>query len=58
MLCPSSHRHELLIALIEVLDELVVSEQVHEALLADTGKRVELVEVAWEAGFDPAEFGL
>jgi len=48
----------LLIALIEVLDELVVSEQVHEALLADTGKRVELVEVAWEAGFDPAEFGL
>jgi len=44
--------------LTEVLDELVASEEVREALKADTGKRVELAEVAREAGFDPAEFGL
>jgi antitoxin StbD len=44
--------------LTEVLDELVASEEVREALEADTGKRVELAEVAREAGFDPAEFGL
>ncbi len=42
----------------EVLDELVASEEVHEALLEDTGKRAELADVASEAGFDPAEFGL
>ncbi len=44
--------------LTEVLDELVASEEVREALEADTGKRVELADVAREAGFDPAEFGL
>lgn len=44
--------------LIEVLDELVASEEVREALAKDTGKRVELADVAREAGFDPAEFGL
>lgn len=43
---------------IEVLDELVASEEVREALAKDTGKRVELADVAREAGFDPAEFGL
>jgi antitoxin StbD len=43
---------------IEILDELVASEEVREALAADTGMRVELVDVAREAGFDPAEFGL
>jgi PHD/YefM family antitoxin component YafN of YafNO toxin-antitoxin module len=42
----------------EVLDELVASEEVREALAKDTGKRVELADVAREAGFDPAEFGL
>jgi len=42
----------------EVLDELVASEEVREALEADTGKRIELSDVAREAGFDPAEFGL
>jgi PHD/YefM family antitoxin component YafN of YafNO toxin-antitoxin module len=44
--------------LTEVLDELVASEEVREALEADTGKRIELSDVAREAGFDPAEFGL
>jgi len=52
------HRQKLSAVLIEVLDELVASEQVRAALEADTGKRVELAEVAREAGFDPAEFGL
>lgn len=42
----------------EVLDELVVSEEVREALAADSGKRVELADVAWKAGFNPAVFGL
>jgi hypothetical protein len=42
----------------EVLDELVVSEQVCDALAVDPGKRVELADVAREAGFDPAKFGL
>jgi antitoxin StbD len=42
----------------EILDELVASEEVREAIAQDTGKRVELVDVAREAGFDPAEFGL
>lgn len=44
--------------LTEVLDELVASEEVREALAEDTGRRVELADVAREAGFDPAEFGL
>jgi hypothetical protein len=44
--------------LVEVLDELVASEEVREALAKDTGERVELAEVAREAGFDPGEFGL
>jgi antitoxin StbD len=44
--------------LTEVLDELVASEEVREALSKDTGKRIELADVASEAGFDPAEFGL
>jgi PHD/YefM family antitoxin component YafN of YafNO toxin-antitoxin module len=42
----------------EILDELVASEEVREALAQDTGKRVELVDVSREAGFDPAEFDL
>src|SRR5262249_44120397 len=42
----------------EVLDELVASEEVREAFAKDTGKRIELADVAREAGFDPAEFGL
>jgi antitoxin StbD len=42
----------------EILDELVASEEVREAIAKDTGKRVELADVAREAGFDPAEFGL
>jgi hypothetical protein len=42
----------------EILDELVASEEVREAIAQDTGKRVELADVASEAGFDPAEFGL
>jgi PHD/YefM family antitoxin component YafN of YafNO toxin-antitoxin module len=44
--------------LTEVLDELVASEEIREALEADTGKRIELADVAREAGFDPAELGL
>lgn len=44
--------------LTEVLDELVASEEIRETLAKDTGKRVELSDVAREAGFDPAEFGL
>jgi PHD/YefM family antitoxin component YafN of YafNO toxin-antitoxin module len=44
--------------LTEVLDELVASEEVREALAMDTGERAELANVAHEAGFDPAEFGL
>lgn len=44
--------------LTEILDELVASEEVREALSDDTGKRVELADVAREAGFDPAELGL
>lgn len=44
--------------LTEILDELVASEEVREALATDTGKRVELADVAREAGFDPAELGL
>jgi antitoxin StbD len=44
--------------LTEVLDELVASEEVREALTKDTGRRAELSDVAREAGFDPAEFGL
>lgn len=42
----------------EILDELVASEEVREAIAQDTGNRVELADVAREAGFDPAEFGL
>ena len=42
----------------EILDELVASEEVREAIAQDTGKRVELADVAREAGFDPAEFSL
>jgi hypothetical protein len=42
----------------EILDELVASEEVREAIAQDIGKRVELADVAREAGFDPAEFGL
>ncbi len=42
----------------EILDELVASEEVREALAQDTGKRVELADVSREAGFDPAELGL
>lgn len=42
----------------EILDELVASEEVREAIAQDTGNRVELAGVAREAGFDPAEFGL
>jgi antitoxin StbD len=42
----------------EILDELVASEEVRDALAEDTGKRVELADVSREAGFDPAEFGL
>jgi antitoxin StbD len=45
-------------SLTEILDELVASEEVREALAGDTGKRVELADVAREAGFDPAELGL
>jgi antitoxin StbD len=41
-----------------ILDELVASEEVHEAIAQDTGRRAELSDVAREAGFDPAEFGL
>jgi hypothetical protein len=44
--------------LTEVLDELVASEEVREALEVDTGKRIGLSDVAREAGFDPAELGL
>lgn len=44
--------------LIEVLDELVASEEVREALAGDTGRRAELADVARVAGFDPAELGL
>lgn len=44
--------------LIEVLDDLVASEEVREALAKDTGKRAELADVARESGFDPAELGL
>lgn len=50
--------YERYLRMTEVLDELVASEEVREALAEDTGKRVELAEVAREAGFDPAEFGL
>jgi antitoxin StbD len=46
------------VRLVEILDELVASEEVREALAKDAGERVELAEVAREAGFDPAEFGL
>ncbi len=42
----------------EILDELVASEEVREAIAQDTGKRVELADVTREAGFDPTEFGL
>lgn len=42
----------------EILDELVASEEVREALAKDNGKRVELADVSREAGFDPTEFGL
>jgi antitoxin StbD len=42
----------------EILDELVASEEVREAIAQDNGNRVELADVAREAGFDPAEFGL
>lgn len=44
--------------LTEVLDELVASEEVREALAEGTGKRAELAGVAREAGFDPTELGL
>lgn len=46
------------VRLVEILDELVASEEVREALAKDTGERVELAEVARQAGFDSAEFGL
>lgn len=42
----------------EILDELVASEEVREALAQDAGRRAELADVSREAGFDPAEFGL
>jgi hypothetical protein len=42
----------------ELLDDLVASEEIREALAVDTGERVELAEVARESGFDPREFGL
>jgi hypothetical protein len=42
----------------ETLDELAASEEAREAVANDTGKRVELADVAREAGFDLAEFGL
>lgn len=44
--------------LLEVVDELVVSEETREALARDRGGRVELAEVVREAGFEPVEFGL
>jgi hypothetical protein len=44
--------------LIDVLDELVASEEVRDAQAADTGQRVELADVARDAGFDPGDFGL
>jgi hypothetical protein len=44
--------------LVEIFDELVASEEVREALAKDTGERVELADVAREAGFDPVKFGL
>lgn len=44
--------------LIEILDDLVASEEVRDAMAADTGKRIELADVVIEAGLDPAEFGL
>lgn len=44
--------------LTEILDELLASEEVRDALDRDTGSRVELADVAREAGFDPAELGL
>jgi DNA polymerase/3'-5' exonuclease PolX len=50
--------YERYLRLTEVLDELVASEEVREAMRKDTGKRMELADVAREAGFDPAEFGL
>jgi antitoxin StbD len=50
--------YERYLRLTEVLDELVASEEVREAMREDTGRRMELADVAREAGFDPAEFGL
>ena len=50
--------YERYVRLTEILDELVASEEVREALSDDTGKRVELADVAREAGFDPAALGL
>jgi hypothetical protein len=41
---PFGHRQKLSAVLVEVLDDLVASEQVRDALKADTGKRVEFVE--------------
>lgn len=43
---------------LEVIDELVASEETREALARDRGGRVELAEVVREAGFEPAEFSL
>lgn len=45
-------------AWLAAIDDLVVSEEVREALVRDAGRRVELAEVTREAGFDPREFGL
>src|SRR5258708_40230612 len=44
--------------LTEVLDELVASEEVREALSKDTGKRVELADVTPRAGVDTAGVGV
>jgi hypothetical protein len=52
------HFGSRLATLPELLDDLVASEEIREALTEDTGERVELAEVVGEAGFDPAEFGL
>ena len=43
---------------VEILDELVASGEVREALDEDTGGRIEVADLAREAAFDPAEFGL
>ena len=44
--------------LVEFLDDLVISEEVAEALANDRGRRTSAADVARQAGIDPAEFGL